>query len=282
MILSSGIGALASTVLGGCAILPPPVMPAPQGTGLYLGAQNPLALWAPGSMRVRGPGNVESTIKGNGDVRGAGVMLPAAALYNPRVAVHAAPSPRTDLGVYADWLSAGAQLRLFERVPEAAGRRVAMSIAYQVGYAQPEALTDIPRPYEVRLLLENHPPTDARWSGVVTGGASYGMRRHSIVQPGSDQIDGPPGTKDTVDVGRNETRVEMTGGVQFRPSSGRVTVMLALSPYLILSNGRPEGDSLPPGGYRVLHYDQRWGLSLTVNWLVSLKPRPPSPGPSIR
>ena len=245
-------------------------MPAPQGTGLYLGAQNPLAVLGPGSMRVRGPGDVESTIKGNGDVRGGDFILPVAALYSPRVALHAAPSERTELGVYVGWLSAGAQLRLFERPPEAAGRRVALSLAYQFGFAMTDALTAIPQPYEVRLLLENHPPTSARWSTYVAGGASYGMRRHSIERPGSESTEGPSIPENMLEVGRNETRIEMIGGVQFRPSSGRVAVMLALSPYLILSNGRPEGES---PAYRVLHYDQRWGLSLTMSWLASLKPR---------
>ena len=50
-------------------------------------------------------------------------------------------------------------------------------------------------------------------------------------------------------------------------------MQLALSPYVVASNGRGSGEPRMPGGYKVVQYQQRWGLSLTLGWLASLKRR---------
>ncbi len=254
------------TGLGGCAILPPPVMPAAAGTGLQLGAQHPLATWAPAQARLRAPNGAEINVEGNGDVRGADVpfLLPMA--VSPRLALQAAVSPRMEVGVHVGGANAGAQVRFFDAPPEVAGDRLALSVAYQVGYPIPQAATVIPTPHVVRLLVESHPRSTARWSTFLAFGPSYGSHRHSLSAP-----DPTGGEDDIIDIGRSELRFEVTAGVQFRSSSRRTAVLLALSPYVVASNGRGSGEPRRPGGYKVVQYQQRWGLSLTLGWLASLK-----------
>jgi hypothetical protein len=262
-------GAMLGAGLGGCAILPPPVMPAPAWAGLQLGAQHPLAAWAPAQARLRAPNGTEINVEGNGDVRGADVMLPVAAFYAPRLALHIAPTPRMDFGVYVTWLNAGAQARFFESGPEVAGGRLALSVAYQIGYPIPQSATVIPTPHVGRLLLESHPPATARWASFFALGPSYGSHRHSLSAP--DPHGAEDGEDDIIDIGRSELRFEVTAGIQFRTSGRRTAVMLALSPYVVASNGRGSGEPRMPGGYEVVQYRQRWGLSLTLGWLASLK-----------
>jgi hypothetical protein len=246
-------------------------MPGPGGDGLQVGAQHPLVVLAPARARLRGANGSEIEVEGNGDVRDADFMLPLAALYAPRLAVNFAPSDRVDLGAHVSWLNAGAQARFFDSVAHLPGRRLALSLGYQIGYPVPRAATVIPTPHEGRLLFESHPPLADRWASWFAIGSSFGNRRHSL-----------RAADDIIDIGRNELRFELAAGLQFRTASRRTALLLAVAPYLVAQNGRGSGEPRQPGGYEVIQYRQRWGLAITLSWLAGLQRPTESPGPGSR
>ena len=156
--------------------------------------------------------------------------------------------------------------------------QLAVSFAYQVGYWMFDDKETLPLPLEARVMLERHGPPEARWSLLWAVGPSFGRRRHAISEPDSRSFnEGPIAADAHLDLRRTEARLELAAGVMFRSRRG-LGVLLSVSPYLVAYAG--DAKVIRNQGLELLDYQQRWGASATLTWLVW--PLTGSPGPGSR
>jgi len=193
-----------------------------------------------------------SSTKGSADYYWSPVTI-----FPRRFEARVSPVDWVDLGGQIGWIGGGADARI--GIPAIDGRRLALNLAagFETGDAGPFKET---KPTSAKWLrLEAYPLLPFKRQHVrlvFAAGVDFGMFFHALRDPrpqvGFDDTWGPA----DVQTIRRETRLETSFGLFYAPIRF-ATVLLTVSPYLVLDAGSPERncDACTIAGYR-----QEWGV----------------------
>jgi hypothetical protein len=193
-------------------------------------------------------------------------MFGASAPFFPlRAMLRASPAPFIDVGADIGWVDAGLQLRAG---PLAAGRKLPWGVELewrtgQLGAYSRDAIRRV-RVYGARV--EGYPALGAFRGldvyGALTLGASTGTRGHSMWVTGLPDLSTGE-ERASLDVAREETRLELSVGVHARGKPMAITV--ALMPWFALDEGRVRETECTSCELELDGFGAAWGFGLVAS-----------------